>query len=108
MVASALSHGEPRQLETAMVLATDPDVLLLDEPLAGMGSDQSARVVALLRTLAADHAIKLVGHDMDAVFAAAKRITVIANGQVLESGSPEQIRASRSVRQIYLGDAATL
>lgn len=103
-VAATLSHGEQRQLEIAMVLATDPDVLLLDEPLAGMGAEESARMVELLRKLAADHAVMLVEHDMDAVFAVADRITVMANGQVLESGLPEQIRASAAVKQVYLGE----
>ena len=101
--AGALSHGEQRQLEIAMVLATDPEVLLLDEPLAGMGTEESVRMVKLLRRLAADHAILLVEHDMDAVFALADRITVMVNGQVLESGAPSQIRASAAVQQAYLG-----
>ncbi len=105
--ASTLSHGEQRQLEIAMVLATAPDVLLLDEPLAGMGAEESRSMVELLRKLTPDHAILLVEHDMDAVFAVADAITVMVNGQVLESGSPEQIRASAAVRQAYLGDAAT-
>jgi branched-chain amino acid transport system ATP-binding protein len=103
-VASALSHGEQRQLEIAMVLATSPDVLLLDEPLAGMGAEEAARMVALLKELAPKHAILLVEHDMDAVFAVADVITVMVNGQVLESGPPGQIRASAAVRQAYLGD----
>jgi branched-chain amino acid transport system ATP-binding protein len=103
-VASTLSHGEQRQLEIAMVLATAPDVLLLDEPLAGMGAEESRRMVELLRTLTPGHAILLVEHDMDAVFAVADTITVMVNGQVLESGPPEQIRASAAVRQAYLGD----
>lgn len=103
-VAAALSHGEQRQLEIAMVLATEPRVLLLDEPLAGMGAEESARMVELLRTLAADHAVMLVEHDMDAVFAVADVITVMANGQTLESGPPAQIRASAAVRQVYLGE----
>ncbi len=107
VVASALSHGEQRQLEIAMVLATNPEVLLLDEPLAGMGAEESARMVTLLRALTADHAILLVEHDMDAVFAAADLITVMANGQILESGPPEKIRASPVVRQVYLGESAT-
>ena len=89
-----------------MVLATAPEVLLLDEPLAGMGSEEAARMVELLKQITPDHAILLVEHDMDAVFAVADRITVMVNGQVLESGSPEQIRASPAVRQAYLGDAA--
>ena len=102
-VASALSHGEQRQLEIAMVLATQPEVLLLDEPLAGMGAEEAALMVELLRKLAPRHAILLVEHDMDAVFAVADLITVMVNGQVLESGPPAQIRASAAVREAYLG-----
>jgi ABC-type branched-subunit amino acid transport system ATPase component len=95
--AGALSHGEQRQLEIAMVLATDPEVLLLDEPLAGMGADESARIVAMLQRLASTHAILLVEHDMDAVFALADVITVMVNGQVLESVRPRRsARARRS------------
>src|SRR6185436_12106137 len=100
-----LSHGEQRQLEIAMVLATQPKLLLLDEPLAGMGADEAARMVGLLKTLATRHAILLVEHDMDAVFAVADVITVMVNGQVLESGAPAQIRASAAVQRAYLGDA---
>jgi branched-chain amino acid transport system ATP-binding protein len=100
---SALSHGEQRQVEIAMALATNPRVLLLDEPLAGMGAEESLRIVALLRELAKDHAILLVEHDMDAVFAIADVLTVMVNGRVLESGSPAQIRASRAVQEAYLG-----
>ena len=103
-IASALSHGEQRQLEIAMVLATSPDVLLLDEPLAGMGAEEAARMVSLLQRLTPGHAILLVEHDMDAVFAVADVITVMVNGQVLESGPPAQIRGSAAVRQAYLGD----
>ena len=102
-LAGMLSHGEQRQLEIAMVLATEPEVLLLDEPLAGMGADESARMVALLKRLAPTHAILLVEHDMDAVFALADVITVMVNGQVLESGPPAQIRASVEVQRAYLG-----
>jgi branched-chain amino acid transport system ATP-binding protein len=103
--AGTLSHGAQRQLELAMVLATEPEVLLLDEPLAGMGADESTKMVEMLRTLADGHAILLVEHDMDAVFALADRITVMVNGQVLESGPPAQIRASFAVQQAYLGEA---
>lgn len=103
MTAAALSHGEQRQLEIAMVLATNPEVLLLDEPLAGMGAEESARMVELLKKLSPDHAILLVEHDMDAVFAVADVITVMVTGQVLETGSPAQIRASVAVQQAYLG-----
>jgi branched-chain amino acid transport system ATP-binding protein len=102
-IAGALSHGEQRQLEIAMVLATEPEVLLLDEPLAGMGVEESARMVALLKRLAGEHAILLVEHDMDAVFALADTITVMVNGQVLESGAPARIRASAEVQRAYLG-----
>jgi len=102
-VASTLSHGEQRQLEIAMVLATRPQVLLLDEPLAGMGAEEASLMVDLLRTLKPSHAVLLVEHDMDAVFAVADRITVMVNGQVLESGPPAQIRASVAVRDAYLG-----
>ncbi|HVK84796.1 MAG TPA: ABC transporter ATP-binding protein [Kofleriaceae bacterium] len=101
--AGALSHGEQRQLEIAMVLATEPEVLLLDEPLAGMGAEESARMVGLLKRLAAAHAILLVEHDMDAVFALADVITVMVNGQVLASGLPGAIRANTSVQRAYLG-----
>ncbi len=103
IVAGTLSHGEQRQLEIAMVLATDATVLLLDEPLAGMGAEESAQMVELLRRLRADHAILLVEHDMDAVFAVADRITVLVNGQVLASGEPEAIRANAEVQRAYLG-----
>lgn len=103
VVAGTLSHGEQRQLEIATVLATGAKVLLLDEPLAGMGSDESAQMVELLRTLRADHAILLVEHDMDAVFAVADLITVLVNGQVLASGEPEVIRANAAVQRAYLG-----
>jgi branched-chain amino acid transport system ATP-binding protein len=102
-VVSMLSHGEQRQVEIAMALATRPRVLLLDEPLAGMGAEESLRVVELLRELARDHAILLIEHDMDAVFAVADTLTVMVNGRVLESGSPAQIRGSRAVQEAYLG-----
>ena len=101
--ANTLSHGEQRQLEVAMVLATSPNVLLLDEPLAGMGAEESARMVELLQRITPDHGILLVEHDMDAVFAVAKVVTVMVNGEVLESGSPEQIRGSAQVQVAYLG-----
>ena len=102
-IVATLSHGEKRQVEIAMALATRPRVLLLDEPLAGMGAEESLRIVELLRELAKDHAILLVEHDMDAVFAIADTLTVMVNGRVLESGSPAQIRASREVQEAYLG-----
>ena len=103
--ASDLSHGERRQLEVAMTLATAPAVLLLDEPLAGMGAEEAARMVALLRRLAPDHAILLVEHDMDAVFALAATLTVMVNGSVLATGTPAEIRANSQVQEAYLGAA---
>jgi branched-chain amino acid transport system ATP-binding protein len=101
--AATLSHGEQRQLEIAMTLATRPRILLLDEPLAGMGGEESARMVELLRKLKQAHAMLLVEHDMDAVFALADRLTVMVNGSVLESGAPDAIRASAAVQEAYLG-----
>ena len=103
-VAAELSHGERRQLEVAITLATSPKVLLLDEPLAGMGAEESARMVGLLRTLVSGHAMLLVEHDMDAVFALADRLTVKVSGTVLASGTPEQIRANAEVQEAYLGE----
>ena len=105
VVASELSHGERRQLEVAMTLATRPKVLLLDEPLAGMGAEESARMVELLRTLVVEHALLLVEHDMDAVFALADTLTVMVDGAVLASGSPQEVRANAEVQKAYLGDA---
>jgi branched-chain amino acid transport system ATP-binding protein len=101
--ASDLSHGQQRQLELAIVLATRPQVLLLDEPLAGMGHEESLRMIALLRGLVDSHAILLVEHDMDAVFSIADVLTVMVNGTVLKTGTPEQIRSSPEVQQAYLG-----
>ncbi|MEO8310125.1 MAG: ABC transporter ATP-binding protein [Caldimonas sp.] len=103
-VASTLSHGAKRQLEIAMCLATAPRALLLDEPLAGMGSEETGRMLALLCDLKASHAILLVEHDMDAVFRVADRITVMVNGQVIASDVPERIRSDRAVQIAYLGD----
>jgi branched-chain amino acid transport system ATP-binding protein len=104
--AAALSHGEHRQLEIAMALATRPALLLLDEPMAGMGGEESARMVALLRALKRDVAILLVEHDMDAVFALADRVTVLVYGRVIACGPPDAIRRDAAVREAYLGDAA--
>lgn len=105
--AGFLSHGEQRQLEIAMSLATSPHVLLLDEPLAGMGAEEAQKMVALLHELIKDHAVLLVEHDMDAVFALADVLTVMVNGCVLESGTPEQIRNSPAVQRAYLGHEET-
>ncbi|TDQ39829.1 ABC transporter ATP-binding protein [Tepidicella xavieri] len=104
--ASAISHGEQRQLEIAMTLATDPQVLLLDEPLAGMGQAEAERMIALLQTIKKDHAMMLVEHDMDAVFTLADQLTVMVNGQVIASGSPAEIRADAGVQAAYLGEEA--
>jgi branched-chain amino acid transport system ATP-binding protein len=103
VIAETLSHGEQRQLEIAMSLATDPQLLLLDEPLAGMGTEESLHMVALIGRLAEEHAILLVEHDMDAVFQLAQVLTVMVNGKVLASGGPEAIRANREVQTAYLG-----
>jgi branched-chain amino acid transport system ATP-binding protein len=103
--ASTLSHGAKRQLEIAMCLATAPRALLLDEPLAGMGAEETGRMLTLLSDLKATHAILLVEHDMDAVFRVADRITVMVNGQVIASDVPERIRSDPAVRLAYLGDA---
>ena len=105
-LAASLSHGGLRQLEIAMVLATDPQVLLLDEPLAGMGPEEAERIVLLLRALAVDHAVLLIEHDMDVVFAVADTLTVMVDGRVLDEGPPEHIRASARVQDAYLGHAA--
>lgn len=103
-VAGTLSHGAKRQLEVAMCLATRPRVLLLDEPLAGMGAEETERMLALLARLKKGHAILLVEHDMDAVFKIADRITVMVNGAVVATGDPEFIRTNPEVRTAYLGD----
>jgi branched-chain amino acid transport system ATP-binding protein len=102
-VAGALSHGEQRQLEIAMTLAGDPKVLLLDEPLAGMGPEESQRLTALLQGLAREHAILLIEHDMDFVFSVADWMTVMAEGTVLAEGKPAAIRANTAVQEAYLG-----
>jgi branched-chain amino acid transport system ATP-binding protein len=103
-IAGAMSHGEQRQLEIAMTLATGPSVLLLDEPLAGMGTVEAERIVELLLKLKPDHAMMLVEHDMDAVFALADQLTVMVNGQVIATGTPQQIRADANVQAAYLGE----
>jgi branched-chain amino acid transport system ATP-binding protein len=102
--AGVLSHGGQRQLEIAMCLATAPRVLLLDEPLAGMGAEETDRMLALLGALKASHAVLLVEHDMDAVFRIADRITVMVNGEVIASDVPDRIRTNRQVQVAYLGE----
>ena len=104
--AGLLSHGEKRQLEVAMCLATAPRVLLLDEPLAGMGAEECERMLGLVASLREGHAILLVEHDMDAVFRIADRITVLADGAVLAAGLPADVRDNRGVQAAYLGGAA--
>jgi len=101
--AGLLSHGQKRQLEIAMCLATAPKVLLLDEPLAGMGAEETDRMLALLAELKNGHAILLVEHDMDAVFRIADRITVMVNGSVIACDSPQAVRSSPAVQAAYLG-----
>jgi branched-chain amino acid transport system ATP-binding protein len=104
MPAAKLSHGEHRQLEIAMALATGPRMLLLDEPMAGLGPEESRRMLALLRELKDMLTILLVEHDMDAVFALADRITVLLEGRAIATGAPEAIRANAAVQRAYLGD----
>lgn len=103
-IAGAASHGEQRQLEIAMTLATNPLVLLLDEPLAGMGVAEAERMVELLLRLKKDHAMMLVEHDMDAIFALADHLTVMVNGQVIASDTPMAVRADKGVQAAYLGE----
>jgi branched-chain amino acid transport system ATP-binding protein len=101
---SKLSHGEQRELELAVALATKPQLLLLDEPMAGLGITESARMVKLLQELRREVTIVLVEHDMDAVFALADRITVLVYGRVIASGAPAAIRGNEEVRRAYLGE----
>ncbi|MDI9332711.1 MAG: ABC transporter ATP-binding protein [Alphaproteobacteria bacterium] len=103
-IAANMSHGEQRQLEIAMCLATEPEVLLLDEPLAGMGVAETERMVELLLTLKPHHAMLLVEHDMDAVFALADRLSVMVNGVVIASGTPTEVRNDITVQAAYLGE----
>jgi branched-chain amino acid transport system ATP-binding protein len=102
--AGFLSHGQKRQLEIAMCLATHPQVLLLDEPLAGMGAEETDRMLDLLETLKENHAILLVEHDMDAVFRVSDQITVMVNGVVIASDTPDIVRKSAVVQAAYLGE----
>lgn len=103
-VASTMSHGEQRQLEVAMCLGGNPSVLLLDEPLAGMGAEEAERMIELLHSLKSNHAIMLVEHDMDAVFALADVLTVMVDGRVIATGTPSDIRADAKVQAAYLGE----
>ena len=102
-IAFTLSHGEQRQIEIAMSLATQPKLLLLDEPLAGLGIEESSSMVELIRRMAQTHAILLVEHDMDAIFQLARVLTVMVDGRVLASGKPDEVRADEQVQRAYLG-----
>lgn len=101
--ANEMSYGEQRQLEIGMVLATEPSLLILDEPMAGMGHEESSQVVTLLRILSKHYPIVLVEHDMDAVFSIAHVLTVMVDGRVLASGSVREIRDDPAVQEAYLG-----
>ncbi|OED41790.1 ABC transporter ATP-binding protein [Chromatiales bacterium (ex Bugula neritina AB1)] len=103
-LASEVSHGERRQLEIAMALATEPSLLLLDEPMAGMGQDESTLMINILRQLHGEKSILLVEHDMDAVFALADRISVLVYGEIIASGTPEEIKSNPEVQKAYLGE----
>jgi len=105
-IAGELSHGLRRQLELAMTLAGHPRLLLLDEPMAGLGPRESARMIELLQELKEEHSILLVEHDMDAVFALADRISVLVAGRLIATGTPQEVRADREVRRAYLGEDA--
>ena len=106
VVAADLSHGEQRQLEIAMALATNPTVLLLDEPMAGMGPEESSRMIKVLRGFKGSHTLLLIEHDMDFVFKVADRMTVLVEGAVLASGKPSEVRANPAVQSAYLGGHA--
>lgn len=105
-LAGSLSHGEKRQLELAIAIATRPKLLLLDEPLAGTGHEESALLVDLMRSLKGRHTIVLIEHDMEAVFALADRVSVLVYGRLIATGTPEAIRADAAVRAAYLGEEA--
>ncbi|WP_230530852.1 ABC transporter ATP-binding protein [Microvirga roseola] len=106
--AGLLSHGEKRQLELAIALATEPKLLLLDEPLAGTGHEESLRVVETLRRLKGRITIVLIEHDMDAVFSLADRVSVVVYGRVIATDTPESVRANEDVRTAYLGEEETV
>jgi branched-chain amino acid transport system ATP-binding protein len=103
-IAGNLAHGEQRQLEVGLALATLPKLLLLDEPMAGMGPEESARLIPLIRNLRNEIGVVLIEHDMDAVFQLADRVTVLVAGRVIATGTPDQIRSDPEVRKAYLGD----
>jgi branched-chain amino acid transport system ATP-binding protein len=103
-LAGNLAHGEQRALEVGLALATNPKLVLLDEPMAGMGPEESQRMIELIRRIRAKVTVLLVEHDMDAVFRLADRITVLVDGRVIATGQPEAIRSDAQVRRAYLGD----
>ena len=103
-IAATLAHGEQRALEVGLALATRPKLVLLDEPMAGMGPEESRRMIELIGRVAAKLTVLLVEHDMDAVFRLADRISVMVNGRLIATGAPEAIKANRDVRNAYLGD----
>jgi branched-chain amino acid transport system ATP-binding protein len=103
-LAGNLAHGEQRQLEVGLALATQPKLLLLDEPMAGMGPEESARIIDLIEKVRKDVTVLLVEHDMDAVFRLADRISVLVNGRLIATGEPETIRVNPEVKKAYLGD----
>ncbi len=105
-ISGTLSHGAQRQLEIAMTLAITPKVLLLDEPLAGMGQEEGERIATLLKSLARDHAVLLIEHDMDFVFKVADQMTVLVEGAVLATGRPGDVRNNAAVQSAYLGGHA--
>ena len=105
-LAGSLAHGEQRQLELALALATKPSLLLLDEPMAGMGPEESERVVNLIEHLGRSVSILLVEHDMDAVFRLADRISVLVSGRLVFTGPPDEVRAHPEVRRAYLGEGS--
>src|SRR6185369_15152734 len=103
-LAGALAHGERRQLELGLVLATGARILLLDEPMAGMGPEEGARILGLIEALKGRRTILLVEHDMTAVFRLADRITTLVHGRIIASGAPDEIRRHPEVRRAYLGE----
>ena len=103
-LAGNLAHGEQRQLEVGLALATQPKLLLLDEPMAGMGPEESARMMDLVEKLRQDTTVLLVEHDMAAVFRLADRISVLVNGRIIATGVPDEIRINAEVKKAYLGD----
>lgn len=104
MPTRALSHGEHRHIEIAIALAADAELMLLDEPMAGLGGDESRAMIALLQSIKGAHSIVLIEHDMDAVFALADRISVLVYGHIIATGSPADIRANKQVEAAYLGE----